>query len=156
MAPILERPGATPPVDLAEHPLEAGLVRLAVQGAEGFELSFDDPGVTAALAACLASEGDEPFDPERLVVMGYSAGGHLALTTGLLTPAAGLDRIDECDPGLYTGELVVYHANGGNAIGGLSDGTTYYAIPLTTMTGTPTVTFAPPGSSSASAWRART
>ena len=66
MAPILERPGATSPVDLAEHPLEAGLVRLAVLGADGFELRFDDPAVTAALAGCLAPEGDDPFDPERL------------------------------------------------------------------------------------------
>lgn len=32
------------------------------------------------------------LDPNRVVVMGYSAGGHLALTTGMLTPAAGLDR----------------------------------------------------------------
>jgi len=34
------------------------------------------------------------FDPERVVLQGGSAGGHLALTTGMLTPAAGLDR--EC------------------------------------------------------------
>ena len=66
VAPILERPGATAPIDLAEHPLEAGLVRLAVLGAEGFELRFDDPAVTAALAGCLAEGGDEPFDAERL------------------------------------------------------------------------------------------
>ncbi len=32
------------------------------------------------------------FDAGRIVVTGYSAGGHLALTTGMLTPAAGLDR----------------------------------------------------------------
>jgi len=38
------------------------------------------------------------FDVSRMVVMGGSAGGHLALTTGMLTPAAGLDR--EC----YTDE----------------------------------------------------
>lgn len=31
------------------------------------------------------------FDPERIVVSGRSAGGHLALTTGLLTVSAGLD-----------------------------------------------------------------
>jgi acetyl esterase/lipase len=34
------------------------------------------------------------FDVSRVVVMGGSAGGHLALTTGMLTPAAGFDR--EC------------------------------------------------------------
>jgi len=34
------------------------------------------------------------FDPQRVVVEGGSAGGHLALITGMLTPAAGFDR--EC------------------------------------------------------------
>lgn len=34
------------------------------------------------------------FDVNRVVLTGTSAGGHLALTTGMLTPAAGFDR--EC------------------------------------------------------------
>jgi len=34
------------------------------------------------------------FDPTRVVLQGGSAGGHLALTTGMLTPAAGFDN--EC------------------------------------------------------------
>ena len=34
------------------------------------------------------------FDPSRVVLQGGSAGGHLALTTGMLTPAAGFDK--EC------------------------------------------------------------
>jgi len=34
------------------------------------------------------------FDPQRVVLQGGSAGGHLALVTGMLTPAAGFDR--EC------------------------------------------------------------
>lgn len=34
------------------------------------------------------------FDTERVVLQGGSAGGHLALMTGMLTPAAGFDR--EC------------------------------------------------------------
>ena len=34
------------------------------------------------------------FDPYRVVLQGGSAGGHLALMTGMLTPAAGFDR--EC------------------------------------------------------------
>jgi acetyl esterase/lipase len=38
------------------------------------------------------------LDPNRIVVMGYSAGGHLALTTGMLTGAAGFDR--QCAGGL--------------------------------------------------------
>lgn len=32
------------------------------------------------------------FDVSRIVVTGYSAGGHLALTTGMLPASAGLDR----------------------------------------------------------------
>ena len=32
------------------------------------------------------------FDTERLVVTGHSAGGHLSLTTGMLSASAGLDR----------------------------------------------------------------
>jgi acetyl esterase/lipase len=32
------------------------------------------------------------FDPDRIVVTGWSAGGHLALTSGLLDVAAGFDR----------------------------------------------------------------
>jgi acetyl esterase/lipase len=32
------------------------------------------------------------FDVNRVIVSGGSAGGHLALTTGMLTPAAGFDR----------------------------------------------------------------
>lgn len=34
------------------------------------------------------------FDPSRVVLQGGSSGGHLALTTGMLTPAAGFDH--EC------------------------------------------------------------
>ena len=32
------------------------------------------------------------LDPDRIVVTGHSAGGHLSLTTGMLTADAGLDR----------------------------------------------------------------
>ncbi len=32
------------------------------------------------------------------------------------------------DPGLYTGEAVTYHSNGGASIGGLTDGSTYYVV----------------------------
>jgi hypothetical protein len=66
VAPILTRPGAGAPVDLAEHPLEAGLVRLAILGADGFALRCDEPELVEALAACLADDPDEPFDPARL------------------------------------------------------------------------------------------
>lgn len=51
-----------------------------------------------ALHWVIANAKKYNFDVNRIVVMGGSAGGHLALTTGMLTPAAGFDR--EC----YTDE----------------------------------------------------
>jgi acetyl esterase/lipase len=47
------------------------------------------------------------FDPNRVVLQGGSAGGHLVLLTGMLTPAAGFDH--EC----YTGEDNVWSQNPG-------------------------------------------
>jgi acetyl esterase/lipase len=49
------------------------------------------------------------FDVSRMVVMGGSAGGHLALTTGMLTSAAGFDR--EC----YTGDDDIWKHEGGTS-----------------------------------------
>jgi acetyl esterase/lipase len=45
------------------------------------------------------------FDPKKLVVMGYSSGGHLALTTGMIPASAGLDR--QCPGPLPTPAAVV-------------------------------------------------
>ena len=39
------------------------------------------------------------FDTDRIVVTGHSAGGHLALMTGMLTAAAGLDDVCPADAG---------------------------------------------------------
>jgi len=47
-----------------------------------------------ALHWVVANAKKYDFDVSRMVVMGGSSGGHLALTTGMLTPAAGFDR--EC------------------------------------------------------------
>jgi acetyl esterase/lipase len=47
------------------------------------------------------------FDPNRVVLQGGSAGGHLVLMTGMLTPAAGFDH--EC----YTGQDNVWSQNPG-------------------------------------------
>jgi acetyl esterase/lipase len=47
------------------------------------------------------------FDPNRVVLQGGSAGGHLVLLTGMLTTAAGFDH--EC----YTGEDNVWSQNPG-------------------------------------------
>ena len=44
-----------------------------------------------ALRWVVDNAGRYNLDPDRIVVSGHSAGGHLALTTGMLTSAAGLD-----------------------------------------------------------------
>jgi len=45
-----------------------------------------------ALGWILQNAEEHGLDPKRIVTTGASAGGHLALTTGMLTPAAGFDR----------------------------------------------------------------
>ena len=45
-----------------------------------------------ALRWVLRNAEDYNLDPDRLVTTGYSAGGHLALTTGVIPASAGLDR----------------------------------------------------------------
>jgi acetyl esterase/lipase len=47
-----------------------------------------------ALKWVIANAKEYGFDPSKIVVTGQSAGGHLALTTGMLTQAAGFD--DRC------------------------------------------------------------
>lgn len=60
-----------------------------------------------ALHWVIANAKKYNFDVNRIVVMGGSAGGHLALTTGMLTSAAGFDR--EC----YTGDDDIWKHAGG-------------------------------------------
>lgn len=43
------------------------------------------------------------FDPEHLIVMGWSAGGHLALTSGLLPVSAGFDNTCPTDDSVRWG-----------------------------------------------------
>ena len=45
-----------------------------------------------ALRWLIANAEEYGLDPARIVVSGHSAGGHLTLTTGMLSAAAGLDR----------------------------------------------------------------
>ena len=45
-----------------------------------------------ALRWIAGSAKEYDLDPTRIIVTGYSAGGHLALTTGMVPPGAGLDR----------------------------------------------------------------
>src|SRR6185295_5792753 len=46
-----------------------------------------------ALRWVVAHAKDYNFDVDRIVIAGASAGGHLALTTGMLTTSAGFDRL---------------------------------------------------------------
>jgi hypothetical protein len=48
------------PIVPSEHPLEAAVVRLSVLGGDGFRMTFDDPAVVSALAACVAGDAIEP------------------------------------------------------------------------------------------------
>lgn len=45
-----------------------------------------------ALRWVIENAEEHGFDPDRIVVSGHSAGGHLTLTTGMLPASAGLDR----------------------------------------------------------------
>jgi acetyl esterase/lipase len=45
-----------------------------------------------ALRWTVRNAGEYGFDRDRIVTIGYSAGGHLALTTGMIPASAGLDR----------------------------------------------------------------
>ena len=45
-----------------------------------------------ALRWVLSNADSYGFDPQRIVVSGHSAGGHLSLTTGMLPASAGMDR----------------------------------------------------------------
>lgn len=51
-----------------------------------------------ALRWVFRNAGKYHFDTDKLVLTGHSAGGHLALITGLLTPAAGFDDFCPADP----------------------------------------------------------
>lgn len=53
--------------------------------------------VRCALRWVYRNAGKFNFDTDRIVVTGHSAGGHLALMTGLLTTQDGFD--DNCQPG---------------------------------------------------------
>ena len=60
------------------------------------------------------------FDTDRLVVSGNSAGGHLALTTGMFDPSSGLDR--QC-PGAETPQVAaIVNWYGITDVGDLLDG----------------------------------
>jgi acetyl esterase/lipase len=53
-----------------------------------------------ALRWVYRNAGQYHFDTDRLIVTGHSAGGHLALTTGMLTDDAGFDNNCPAEPSL--------------------------------------------------------
>ena len=74
--------------------LEGGWAAVNVQYRLG-NVSLAPAAVEVSLCALrwVARNADQyGFDIERLVVSGNSAGGHLALTSGMIPPEAGLDR----------------------------------------------------------------
>ena len=60
-----------------------------------------------ALRWVLVNADSYGFDPDRIIVSGHSAGGHLALTTGMLPASAGLDR--RCPARSPTGGMADAH-----------------------------------------------
>ncbi|MGD1805208.1 alpha/beta hydrolase fold domain-containing protein [Dapis sp. BLCC M126] len=49
------------------------------------------------------------FDPEKIILSGFSAGGHLAITTALLTPDAGFDSYCPGDEDLKVAAIVNWY-----------------------------------------------
>ncbi|MGD1703273.1 alpha/beta hydrolase fold domain-containing protein [Dapis sp. BLCC M229] len=49
------------------------------------------------------------FNPEKIILSGFSAGGHLAMTTALLTPNAGFDSYCEGDEELKVAGIVNWY-----------------------------------------------
>jgi acetyl esterase/lipase len=68
------------------------------------------------------------LDPSRIVVTGYSAGGHLALTTGMIPASAGLDRQCPGDEPLEVAAIINWY--GITDVGDLLEGanTRSYAV----------------------------
>jgi acetyl esterase/lipase len=74
-----------------------------------------------ALRWVIRNAEDYGFDANRIVVTGYSAGGHLALTTGITPASAGLDRQCPGDEPLRVAAIVNWY--GITDVGDLLHGT---------------------------------
>lgn len=62
-----------------------------------------------ALNWVIRNAAEHNFDVDRIVVTGGSAGGHLALMTGMLDPAAGLDNECPSDKPLKVAAILNYY-----------------------------------------------
>jgi len=81
-----------------------------------------------ALRWVIRNAGQYNLDPSRIVTTGNSAGGHLALTTGMIPASAGLDR--ECPGGEELRVAAIINWYGITEVGDLLDGpnTKSYAV----------------------------
>jgi acetyl esterase/lipase len=74
---------------------------------------------------------DYNFDINKLVVTGYSAGGHLSLTTGMLPASAGLDRQCPGNDDLKVAAIINWY--GITDVGDLLDGPNQKTYAVTWM-----------------------
>lgn len=81
-----------------------------------------------ALRWIIRNASNYNIDPERIVVTGNSAGGHLALTTGMVPASAGLDR--QCPGSETLSVAAIINWYGITDVGDLLDGpnTKSYAV----------------------------
>ena len=114
------------------------------EGASYYIIKAPDNGIE--LAASQAGALSSPTNPIPLGPNVGSGTGH-TFTPLVSSPAvvfgpsavsaditSGNELTFATDPGLYTGEPITYHANGGTPIGGLKDNTTYYVISVDSTT----------------------
>ncbi len=114
------------------------------EGASYYIIKAPDNGIELA-----ASQADALSSPTNPISLGPNVGsgtGHNftplvsspAVTFGPSALSAVITSGNELtfasDPGLYTGEPVTYHANGGTPIGNLTDDSTYYVISVNSTT----------------------
>lgn len=92
--------------------LSKGFVAVAVSF-RGSRIALAPAAVTDARCALhwvINNASSYGIDRTRIVLSGHSAGGHLALITGYLTPAAGLDGECRSDPSINPAAVVAWNA----------------------------------------------
>ena len=110
--------------------LERGWAAVNVQYRLG-DVSLAPAAVEDCLCALrwiIANAGEYGFDTDRLVTSGNSAGGHLALTTGMIPASSGLDR--QCPGGEELRVAAIVNWYGITDVADLLDGpnTKSYAV----------------------------
>ena len=102
---------------------------VVVIDSETFELAATHADAVAQTPTVLAiSAGMNPGTGHTFIPVGAGKAQTFG-PTAVSTAQTGADEITfASDPGLQTGDAVVYHNGGGTSIGGLTDGQVYYAI----------------------------